>query len=193
MDGAQSFEQYRQRLLLTQARWASGIAALIAPLGGLARSQSAEDTHNPLPIRLGLGVLFTGIFLSTYAKKQSRVTGIWQTLAVAIIGSAGAILFMLESGEWGLRQQGAINLVVLGCGLLFPWRLKEIIPACAFFLFLFVLPPLLSVPPPDFQLRVYLLMVTEVVAIIAANRSVALREREFEARRSLEARTHELV
>ncbi len=192
--GLDAFETYRHRLLLRNARWSSGLSAVLALLGVVATpvGGTPADFQKIRLCQLFLVIGFSAICGSTYLRHRGR-TAVLPSIAMTLLGGVGSTLLAYFRHEFGPLHFGSLNFIVLACALLFPWRLWEVAGTFSALAAVSLLPPLWLAPAPGFAVNGYLFGVSVVVGLIACQRSVSLREKEHQAREALEHRSAQLA
>jgi signal transduction histidine kinase len=188
-----TFSTYAAERNLVAARVCAVLAAVLMPAGFTLDWVTAPDhVIHFLVLRLVACVLASALLLLTYlpgAVRHTFVLGVGPVLVCA-----GSIeLMILDLGGYTSPYYAGLNLCILGVGVIFTWRLREAVAACAMVVSLWVIPTLphlraLEIGP--FYNNLYFLLLTGVIAVASNESRFRQVRREFDARTEV-ARTSE--
>ncbi|MBS2028465.1 MAG: response regulator [Deltaproteobacteria bacterium] len=190
---ALGFSAHRNQLLLTRVMWGSGLATALVPFGLIIALRAPNVALGQVLWARAAVTLAFGIVFCTARWGPARAA-VALSFALTLVGTLGSLVLSREMGHPNVAQFVRAVLIILCCGLLFPWRWWEMAVGCGVIVASFVVPALsLAQRPPELTQYLYLLGCTGIIATIGSHLSFDLRRKEFEVRKALEQRTSELA
>ena len=187
------FREFVAEHNLAVMRVGTVLIALLMPFGSLL-----DWLTNPghlaefFYLRIGSSVVSFGLLALSYAPWAIRYTQAL-TLATPLPAAAAIAVMILELGGYASPYYAGLNLLILGIGVGYTWRVRETVTAAVLIVAMWLVPALFQLPNLEigpFSNNLYFLFLTSVIAVFCTETRYRQARREFEAKSAL-ARTSE--
>ena len=190
-----AFEGHRNELLVSRARVAAGMAAVMIPGGGLLEVLAyPEYAHLFWSLRVPFAGLAALVFALSYGR-WGRHQGVLLSTGVTLVVGLGVVLVLLAGPGLTSPYYAGVSVVMITAAVLFPWSLPESAGVNGLLMLSYLAPAIVAGPEFDQAVVItnaYFLLNFAIITVVGTHLGTRLRAREFAAREGLLQRSEQL-